>query len=299
LASLASPEGPIDSGVAIGLAALHVADLARSLRFYTSALGFQALAQAEGRAALGTQAGEPLLLLVERPGAPPKPRESAGLDHVAFLLPSRAALSRAVQRLQDVGHPIREFEDHLVCESVSLADPDGNGVELYRDRPRGEWPFAEGRVTMGSRPLDLPDLLAEAACGGGYALPRGSRVGHLHLQVSDLVAAEAFYCGALGFEATVRSEGALFVAAGGYHHHVGLNAGYSAGGPPTDAAGLRLFTLRFPEAAGYQAARARLVRAEIPFGEHAGGLSVEDRWGTVIVLVAGASAGADEILAAY
>jgi catechol 2,3-dioxygenase len=282
-----SPLHQIHPETKFGVVALVVADLERSIAFYTRMLGMQLREQAPGRAVLGTSAG-PLLLLDQQPGAGPKPKQATGLYHVAFLLPARRDLARSLQRLRDVGHPIRELEDHLVSESIYLADPDGNGIELYRDRPRAEWPIVDGRVTMGSRPIDVPDLLGESLCDG-YLMSPGVRIGHLHLQVADLRRAEEFYCGVLGFELMARMDGALFVAAGGYHHHLGLNVWYSQGGslPPAESAGMRAAVVLLPDEDARAAVRARLTAANVASEAHADVVALADPWGNRLLLAVG------------
>jgi catechol 2,3-dioxygenase len=292
----------IHSDTQIGLVALTVADLQRSLRFYTEILGFTVVERASQIAALGSVEGRPLLALHELPGARPKPRAATGLYHVAVLLPSRADLGRTVQRLNTFGYPIREFEDHLVSESVYLSDPDGNGLELYRDRPRHEWPTtSDGRARMGSEPVDVPGLLAEGVRDGQpwAGLPAGTRIGHLHLQVADIAQAEAFYCGVLGFDLVVDAKTALFVSAGGYHHHVGMNIWYSRGGapPPADAAGLRAITVHLPDDQARDAVVARLEAASISVAPHAGAVLVRDPWRNVLLLTAGAPLSATAAMA--
>jgi catechol 2,3-dioxygenase len=285
----------------LGLVSLTVADLGRSLDFYTELLGFTVLEQQDGYAALGPAAGPPILVLHEQPGAPPKPREAAGLYHVAILYPSRPDLGRAVQRLTDFNYPIREFEDHLVSESAYLADPDGNGLELYRDRPPDQWPRTEeGRPTMGSEPIDVPALLAEGAAGGQlwHGLPAGTRIGHLHLQVADIPQAETFYCGRLGFDLIFNLQTALFVSAGGYHHHIGMNIWFSQDGPlaPADTAGMRLATLHFADEAARAAVVDRLLQAAVPIMSHPGGLLIADPWQNKLLLVVGDAAPPAEVL---
>jgi catechol 2,3-dioxygenase len=302
IAPTTAPElASIHPDTQIGLVALNVADLRRSLQFYTEVLGFAVIDRAAHAAALGAADTQTLLTLHELPGARPKPREATGLYHFAVLLPSRADLGRAVQRLNDFNHPIREFEDHLVSESVYLADPDGNGIELYRDRPRGAWPTKDGRVTMGSAPIDVPELLAEGASDGRTwaGLPAGTRIGHLHLQVADIPQAKAFYCGVLGFDLIVDMESALFVSAGGYHHHLGMNVWYSHGGspPPANAAGLRAAIIRLPDDRARAAVVDRLASAGISTTLHAGAVVVRDPWGNILLLTVGAPRSAAEALA--
>jgi len=186
---------------------------------------------------------------------------ATGLYHFAMLVPSRLELAQSLKRLVDTNARMQGFADHGVSEALYLADPDGNGIEVYRDRPRREWPMAGGRLQMGTAPLDVDALLAElngveAAWNG---LATDTIMGHVHLHVSNLAAAEAFYVGVLGFDLVQRyGRAALFVSAGGYHHHVGLNtwAGEGAPPPPPGAIGLRHFHVRVPN----RAARDEVVR---------------------------------------
>ncbi len=284
----------------IGMIGLNVANLVRSIQFYTEVLGFSVIQQAGQVVLLGPIDSQPLLALRERPGAQPKPREATGLYHFAVLLPSRADLGRAVQRLNEFDHPIREFEDHLVSESVYLADPDGNGIELYRDRPRDQWPTKDGRVTMGSLPIDVPQLLADGASDGRawVGLPSGTKIGHIHLQVADIPQAEAFYCGVLGFDLIVAMDTALFVSAGGYHHHLGMNVWYSQAGPlpPDDAAGLLAATIQFADADARAAVVDRLEQAGIPTTPNQDTIVVHDPWRNLLLLVVGPPSSAMQAL---
>jgi catechol 2,3-dioxygenase len=284
----------------IGMIGLNVANLVRSIQFYTDVLGFSVIQQAGQVVLLGPVDSQPLLALRERPGAPPKPREATGLYHFAVLLPSRADLGRAVQRLNEFNHPIREFEDHLVSESVYLADPDGNGIELYRDRPRDEWPIKDGRVTMGSLPIDVPQLLADGAADrrAWAGLPAGTRIGHVHLQVADITQAEAFYCGVLGFDLIFAMPAALFVSAGGYHHHVAMNTWYSQAGAlaPDGAAGLLAATIEFADEDARAAVVERLERAGIPTTPNQDAIIVRDPWRNQLLLVVGPPRSAQQAL---
>ncbi|HJZ47328.1 MAG TPA: VOC family protein [Roseiflexaceae bacterium] len=287
----------------IGLIGLQVADLDRSLQFYTDVLGFIEIERADRSAVLGPVDARPLLVLRELKGARPKPREATGLYHFAVLLPSRADLGRAVQRLQEFNHPIREFEDHLVSESAYLADPDGNGIELYRDRPRAEWPRKDGRVTMGSEPIDVPQLLADGASDGRAwaGLPAGTRIGHLHLQVADIPQADAFYRGILGFDLIVNMKTALFVSAGGYHHHLGMNVWFSQAGPlpPPDAAGLLAATIEFADDRARAEVVDRLATAGVATSLQGDAIAVHDAWGNTLLLVVGAPGSAADALGLF
>ena len=298
----------LPDGTRMGRVRLRVADLRRSLAFYGDLIGLHVLGRENGRAALSAApGGEPLLVLEALPGTVPRPRYTLGLYHFAILFPSRRELARSVARLARAGWPFHGFSDHGVSEAVYLADPDGNGVELYVDRPRDRWPFRNGRLAMVTRPLDLQGLLAELGPDPEAALdseegpaPRVdpvTRIGHVHLHVSDLAQAEAFYAGALGFEVTQRDyPGALFLAAGGYHHHLGANiwagAGPAAPRPPAGAAGLLDFGVVLPGGDALTAAVRRLERAGRPVERSAEGWRVPDPDGNVVVLYAPEVAGA-------
>ncbi len=284
----------------LGPVHLQVADLQRSLDFYQDCLGLTLLGREGSTVHLGVQ-GErgtgaeeepaaPLLTLTERPGARPRPAHTTGLYHVALLLPARRELAIVLHRLLRRRWPVQGLSDHGVSEALYLADPDGNGLELYVDRPPAEWPRRAGRLAMTTRPLDLEGLWAQLPADPDRetTLPRGTRVGHIHLQVADLARAEAFYRGVLGLEVTVRNyPGALFLAAGGYHHHVGLNiwAGQGAPPPPVDAAGLRSFQLLVPAGAPLQALLARAQGQGVPVTQAPPGWWVRDPDGHAIAVV--------------
>ena len=223
---------PIHPKTDVGTVRLTVADLERSRDFYQRALGLRATQGDRAGLTLGTDDGTPLIELTGDPAAPPRPRRATGLFHLAVLLPSRRDLAIALRRLADARVRLDGASDHLVSEALYLHDPDGNGIEIYRDRPRDEWPHLNGSLEMATLPLDLDDLMTELppASAADATVPAGTRIGHVHLQVSDLDAAEAFYAGVLGFDVTVKGyAGALFVSAGGYHHHLGLNTWQSRG----------------------------------------------------------------------
>jgi catechol 2,3-dioxygenase len=254
----------------LGAAHLIVTDLDRSVGFYQDAVGLRQHRREDGVAALGT-GGEDLLVLHEEPGARPAGRH-AGLYHFALLFPSREELARAVHRLAATRTPISGASDHGVSEAIYLPDPDGNGIELYADRPRDAWPppGPGERVGMFTRALDVHDLLATIA---GEEPVRhagdGLRMGHMHLHVGDIDAARAFYADRLGFEVMVGMPSALFLAAGGYHHHLGVNTwrGEGIGPAPAGTVGLREWTILL-EPGDLDAVRARL-----------GADVVEDPWG--------------------
>ena len=237
----------------LGYASLTVADLDRSLRFYHRILGLNLLSSDDRQASLSVpESNRPLLVLEERPGARPKPPRTTGLYHIALRYPNRIGLGKALERLVEHRWPLLGAADHLVSEALYLSDPDGLGVELYTDRPRETWPRRGEVIQMATDPLDVGSLLAEAVRTGPEAesRPVGVDLGHVHLQVADLEAARRFYHGKLGF-AVMQEDypGALFVATGGYHHHIGLNiwAGIGAPAPPRDVVGLAAFSIRLPD----------------------------------------------------
>ncbi len=263
--------------LALGAVHLTVADLDAAIDFYTRRIGLRLKVRSEGEARLGTR-DEDLLVLVARPDAR-RARGTTGLYHFAILVPSRADLANVLRHLVETRTPLQGASDHLVSEAVYLADPEGNGIEIYRDRPRAEWPLRDGRLRMATDPLDVDGLLAESAGGTWSGLPDGTRMGHVHLHVSRLPETEAFYTGVLGFDLVQRYGGAaLFVSAGGYHHHVGLNtwAGEGAPAPPPDSLGLRFFEVRLPDADALAALAARVRESGARAKDVPCGLDVAD-----------------------
>jgi catechol 2,3-dioxygenase len=279
----------IDPRTEMGTVRLRVSDLDASRRFYEQALGLRATEQDDGTLAFGVAGERPLVELWGDGSAPPLDRQATGLFHLAILMPSRRDLAFALARLADANWPLDGASDHLVSEALYLSDPDGNGIEIYRDRPREEWRQTGGQLDMATLPLDLRGLLAELA--GMERLeplaPSGTRMGHVHLQVSDLESSEAFYSGILGFDVTVRGyPGALFVSAGGYHHHIGLNTWHSRGAAPPmpGAVGLRNFEILLPSADALSQVLGRLRSAGIATEPQAAGVLVRDPSGNAILL---------------
>jgi catechol 2,3-dioxygenase len=260
---LAAPRLPATT--AIGAVHLTVNDLDRAVRFYTENLGFKLHGRDNATARLG--AGESdLLVLLGKVGAT-KPRGTTGLYHFAVLLPSRPDLARVLQSMVDRRVPMTGMSDHGVSEALYLSDPDGNGIEIYRDRPREEWPVVSGQLRMTTDPLDVEDLLSEKGDRRWAELPPGTRIGHVHLHVAHLNDAERFYSEIMGFELRQRlGRSALFLAAGGYHHHVGLNtwAGVGAPPPPPGSVGLGHFEVKLPDPASLDQLVKRLRDAGVP-----------------------------------
>lgn len=279
----------IPPNTSLGPIALTVSDLDRSLNFYRQALGFQVHDMTERTARLGSGTGGDILILVENSNAP-RVEGRTGVYHFAILVPSRLELARSFQRLLDSGWPLSGFGDHEVSEAIYLSDPDRIGIEIYRDRPRDEWPVQDGEVQMTTRPLDIDSLTQEMQGSGGVppALHAGAVLGHVHLKVADLEAAESFYHGVLGFELMQRyGRAASFVSAGGYHHHIGFNTWESKGAkpPPSGAAGLRYFTIRMPTANDLEKLLKRIRQAGIPYEEdNEAGFLVRDPSGNSVRL---------------
>jgi catechol 2,3-dioxygenase len=215
-----SMTGLHDQRIELGAVGLSVRDLDRSLAFYTRAIGLEVLERNDGRAALGV--GRRLLALEERRGAV-RDIDAAGLFHFALLLPSRAALGRQLRHLIEAEVPLTGAADHHVSEALYLDDPDGHGIELYRDRPRDRWMVA-GRIRLTTERLDHEGILAAGAELPGWdGLDPGTIMGHVHLQTHDLPAARRWYVERLGFDVTHAMSQATFMSIGGYHHHVAVN----------------------------------------------------------------------------
>lgn len=208
---------------------LIVRDLDRLVGFYSGQLGFHIHRSETDSASLGSGEGEPFLHLAQETSATLRPPAAPGLFHTAFLYEDRAKLATTLRNIIRKGVVLEGFADHLVSEAIYLRDPEGNGIELYRDRPREEWPYRNGHVAMATDPLDVDGLLREPVVDDETAR-RGLKIGHIHLQTGDLSRAEEFWSKMIGFDVVQRSyPGALFVSAGGYHHHIGLNTWRSKG----------------------------------------------------------------------
>lgn len=282
---MGSADTRLPAKMTLGPVHLTVIDRDETSAFYQDVLGFRVAGRDDDRVLLSATGEPPIsLILSGRPTAPRHPgsagtarqspgRRSAGLYHFAVLLPTRADLARALRHLLDVRTPIEGASDHGVSEAIYLHDPEGNGIEIYADRPRDQWPRRGDVLAMFTQALDVDDLLA-ADPAPWTGLPPGTRIGHIHLHVADLARAERFYAGVLGFEVTVRGyPGALFLATGGYHHHIGLNtwAGNGISPADSDAAGLRYFTVHIPDPAALDGALRRVREAGSPVEEVPGG----------------------------
>lgn len=269
----------------LGRVKLEVADLARSLGYYEQVLGLRTRERNGATATLGSDGTDmPLLELHERPGAIPVPRRGLlGLYHFALLLPTRAALGRFIGHLAEIG--VRAgMSDHLVSEAVYLTDPDGLGIEVYADRPRSAWRLQGSNLAMGVDALNVADLIQAGGAERWSGAPTGTRVGHVHLHVGDLDQAEAFYHRSLGFEKVrVGLPGALFLSAGGYHHHLGLNT-WAAGSRSAGDGDARLleWTIEVPARADIEATAWSLTAAGYRAVREGDDAIAADPWGTAV-----------------
>jgi catechol 2,3-dioxygenase len=271
----------LPAGIRLGRVKLQVADLERSLAYYERVLGFRVLRRSAGEAALAAHGdGTPLVELREKPGVAPVPRRGRlGLYHFAILLPDRAALGRFVAHLAEVGERAGA-SDHRVSEALYLQDPDGLGIEVYADRPRATWRVEDRQLVMATEPLDLADVVRAAGGERWAGMPAGTKIGHVHLYVDDLAAAAAFYHQGLGLDQVVWSyPGALFLSAGGYHHHLGVNT-WAAGAAPAggDDARLLEWEIVVPQSGDADGALSSLTAA----GHAVEDGVVRDPWGTAL-----------------
>ena len=271
----------------VGAYALKVRDLGRLTAFYRDVLGLAVLDQTKDGTVLGA-GGVPFVHLEHQPNAKPDDTREAGLYHTAFLMPTRADLARWVLHVARNKVPITGASDHEVSEAIYLDDPEGNGVEVYSDRPPETWTWSNGLVRMKTERLDIEDLVQAAGGTTGYAAaPGGLRVGHIHLRVGDVAAAERFYSDVIGLAVTRGGRhGASFMSSGHYHHHVAGNVWHSAGAGrrDDDRTGLSWFTLE-ADPASFDAAKSRLAEADVPVAATPGGIEAADPWGTRLRLV--------------
>jgi catechol 2,3-dioxygenase len=281
------------TGIHIGTVALQIADMERSLLFYQSVVGFRLIAQdhtTNGHVAyLGVNGSDRILLeLHEKPGVHPVPhRGRIGIYHFAVLLPTRNDLGSFFRHLATLDVQVGAAE-HRISEALYLVDPDGITVEVYRDRPRQEWPMRNGEIVAPSLPLDVNGLLQAADEEAWSGLPPGTTIGHMHFYVGDIPRAEAFYHAALGFDKTIWSmPNMLFVAADGYHHHVGLNTWASGTAVATENdAKLLFWDLVFPDHVAVHAAVTNLRNAGCDVvASDAASYIARDPWNIAVRLV--------------
>lgn len=270
----------------LGPVHLRVADLNNLVNYYTT-LGLHLRRRAGKQAVLG--AGERDLLVLNEEADGRRVRGTSGLYHFAILLPSRPDLGRALRHFDHSAIRVGGASDHAVSEALYLTDPEGNGIEVYRDRPRSEWRYPNGQLLINTTPFDVEGVLAagDEERSEWQGFPEGTTIGHIHLHVGAIDRAEGFYRDALGFDLITRyGPSATFLAAGGYHHHIGANTWAGVGAPPApeNAWGLSHFTIELPEAQAVAAVRRQLESAGIPLSEGEEGYLTRDPSGNRILL---------------
>lgn len=262
----------LPQGTRIGRTALRVGNLEEMTGFYRDVVGLSVLRTSDTTSVLGVD-DTPLLVLERAEDALERHRSGAGLYHNAFRVPSREALGDALGRIREHWQ-LGGASDHWVSEALYLTDPEGNGIEIYRDYPRDEWPIADdGSAWITTEPLDLASI--EAAAAGGSQVPPGTDVGHIHLEVTSLEAFRDFYVDTLGFEVQTTVPAASFVSAGGYHHHIGANTWHHRT-TPSDGRGLSWFEVVVPVPSVLDAVRERFADREIPVTETDNGIEATD-----------------------
>ena len=283
------PKGSISPAANLGMVKLKVRDIERVRPFYEETLGFKVLHADEVNVQLGVEAERVLVWLQSDPQAPLRERGTVGLYHYAILMPGRSELARVLQRLFDKNYPLQGAADHYVSEAVYLADPEGNGIEVYADRPRDAWYSPAGEMRMGTVALDVDDLLSSRAEGNDSAseLPAGTRIGHIHLHVPDLEQAIRVYRDIIGFDLMLRyGPSAGFLSAGGYHHHIGVNtwAGEGAPEPTAGSTGLLEYSVLVPDTTDLAAIEARAVASGLDAQREDHALELEDPSGSRVVI---------------
>jgi catechol 2,3-dioxygenase len=272
----------------LGSVRLQVADLEPSLHFYEDVLGMRVITRGADSVSLGPHGEDrEIVHLRQLRSARPVPRRGLlGLYHFAILLPDRASLGRFVAHLAEIG-AYAGMSDHFVSEAVYLTDPDGLGIEVYADRPRDAWRYDERQLYMTTNHLDVDDLVRSARGEPWTGMPRGTVLGHVHLYVDDIDEAEAFYHGALGFDKVVWSyPGALFMSAGGYHHHLGTNTWARGAARATDAdARLLEWEIVVPTKKDADEAAKNVMSAGYEAKPEDGEWILTDPWGTSLRLI--------------
>ncbi len=285
--AMSAPRDLLGDATDVSAVTLHTDDLAGLAAYYRDAVGLTPLAEGDGLAVLG-RGTTPVLTLQHTPGLPAARRGEAGLFHTAILFDTEADLAASV--LATARHPRSQFvgsADHLVSQAFYFTDPDGNGIELYVDRPRAQWAHRDGQVLMDTLALDPQDFLrthlTEAAASALH--DAAAKVGHVHLQVGEIAPAREFYADALGFATTFEVPGALFLSAGGYHHHLAVNTWQSRGaGPRASTLGLGGVTVTVADRTELDAAAARLHHRALPVEDDGRSLVTWDPWRNRITL---------------
>ncbi|MDM5205846.1 VOC family protein [Cytobacillus kochii] len=266
---------------------LKVTNLQTSLRFYQDILGFQVLHQSKHEVSLSADGNQTLVQLHAPEGLQKKELRRTGLYHFAILLPTRNDLAKIIRHFIKVNYPLQGASDHDVSEALYLADPDGNGIEIYADRPKTSWDWRGEEVVMGTNALDVQSIMSEWDGNEWNGMPNETIMGHIHLHVNNIEEAKTFYCEGLGFEVVTHyGNQALFISTGKYHHHIGLNIwnGTMAVAPSANSVGMAFYTLVFPKNKLEQAVE-RLQAMNIEVERQADSYMVSDPAGNNIKLV--------------
>jgi catechol 2,3-dioxygenase len=275
------PSFSFTTPIRMGAVTLVVRDLEKVSKFYQDVIGLREIRRSGGLAELG--AGENVFLKLKHDAeAKPDTGRSAGLYHTAFLLPSRSDLAQWLIHVANNRVPLQGAADHIVSEAFYLADPEGNGIEVYIDRPEAGWVWAGGQVHMASDPIDVDGLVASVAAPNWQGAPVGTGVGHVHLRVGDIGPAEAFYKGLLGLDITASMGSATFYSSGGYHHHIATNIWQSRGAPlrAANEAGLAEVEFLVADKGIWDSLSDRLRKSGLAIEEKDGGVLVPDPWQT-------------------
>jgi catechol 2,3-dioxygenase len=277
-------DNKIDPDTEIGSVKLAVRDLNKMVAFYQNLIGLSLFRADKDEAVLGV-GKRPLVRLLSRPNGASHPT-ATGLFHLAILLPGRAALGQWLLYYLKNGFQLDGVGDHLVSEALYLSDPEGNGIEMYRDRPRETWEYSNGRIRMDTLAVDLESMLVEADPDPFNGLPDKTKMGHIHLQVNNLEKTAAFYRDILGFDLMAKMPGAGFLSAGGYHHHIGMNTwrSYNGNVPPPNSLGLMNYEVILPNEQSKASLLQRLTENQIDFSQN-GTVKLQDPAGIWIEFV--------------
>ncbi|MED4224034.1 VOC family protein [Neobacillus cucumis] len=273
-----------EPNIYVGEVNIKVKNLENSITFYQNIIGFQILEQSERKAVLTADGKTPLVTLEQPADVIPKQGRTSGLYHFAILLPSRADLGGFLRHIIQTGYPLGAA-DHYVSEALYLEDPDGNGIEVYRDRPSSEWTWKNDLVNMATEQLDAEGILASSVAEWD-GLPSGTIMGHIHLHVGDLEKAKEFYTKGLGFDVVSYYPQAVFLSSGGYHHHVAINTWQGAGAPtpPKNSVGLKWYTLVFPSEGAREKVIKQLKLLGAPISKEGNDYVTSDPAGNLIYL---------------
>ena len=262
----------------IGYTELVVSDLEKMGVFYETVIGFKVLQKNEEEVRFTTDGENTLLVLKEEKKAPKRERGTTGLFHLALLLPERSDLAAVIYHIQQQGYPIQVASDHLYSEAIYLSDPEGNGIEIYRDKPSHAWKGnGKGGYVTDTLPMDIEGVMTSFKEETFKGLPEKTRMGHMHLQVASIERSRDFYVDLLGFDVMTEGPGMLFLSKKNYHHDIGLNTwgGRNLPAPKEGSLGLSYFTIQVSEE-DYQTIKEKLEKSAVAFQEEESSLLLSD-----------------------